>query len=75
MSAPIIRGQCLTPLILYELLAINLAFSITNVDATLENISFALKQRGLPLTVHIRDGVAVWNQILDLLDLKDNSQA
>jgi len=73
VTTPILRSQSFPSLVFSELLAINLTLSITQVDASLNNISLPLHELILSLLEPLCDSVTVCSQILELLDLKHDS--
>lgn len=72
MASPVLRGECFTACILCELLAVDLVF-VAEVDPTLNNVLFALEKLILSDPEPLCDRSTIGQQILDLLDLEDNS--
>lgn len=72
VASPVFRGEGFSTLLINVLLAVNLSFGVLDVDMTLKDVLFALEELLLAHRKPSLNGVAVWNQILDLFDLEDN---
>jgi len=72
VTTPVFRSQSLTSLIFSKLLAINFAFSVTEVDTALNNVSLPFHELVLSNLEPLSDCTTISHQILKLLDFEDD---